>query len=177
MSHRSPRPSLCTLSVEGIGRRKQHSGTDLELFPQWDWLEVPVEHEIHSAAIRDAFFSPQGPEVWGVDLPAGVHFFLETYRHGEGSAVPAPRSRSRDPREDPVEEWPYLDQDVLVPTRSRRVCMTCHWFRHHAGPNCIPLLTCQSYQGLLAQGEHLTSRCQGWTDDMSRQRGWAPEVA
>jgi hypothetical protein len=26
-------------------------------------------------------------------------------------------------------------------------------------------------------GEHLTSRCQGWTDDMVRQRGWAPEVA
>ena len=69
-----------------VGRKKQHSGTDLELFPQWDWLEVPVEHEIHSATIRDAFFSTQGPEVWGVDLPAGVHFFLETYRHGEGFA-------------------------------------------------------------------------------------------
>ena len=74
-----------------------------------------------------------------------------------------------------MEEWPYLDQDVLVTTRSRKVCMTCHWFRHHAGPNCIPLLTCQLHQGLLAQGEHLTSRCRGWTDDLARQRGWAPE--
>ncbi|WP_323248721.1 galactose oxidase [Synechococcus sp. CCY9202] len=79
--------------------------------------------------------------------------------------------------EQPIEEWPYLDQEVLVPARSRKVCMTCHWFRHHAGPNCIPLLTCQLHQGLIAQGEHLTSRCQGWTDDMTSQRGWAPEVA
>jgi hypothetical protein len=29
----------------------------------------------------------------------------------------------------------------------------------------------------IAHGEHLTSRCQGWTDDMTRQQGWAPEVA
>ncbi|MEA5422124.1 galactose oxidase [Synechococcus sp. CCY9201] len=77
----------------------------------------------------------------------------------------------------PIEEWPYLGQEVLVPARSRKVCMTCHWFRHHAGANCIPLLTCQLHQGLIAQGEHLTNRCQGWTDDMVRQTGWAPEVA
>ncbi|WP_231605330.1 hypothetical protein [Synechococcus sp. CBW1006] len=43
--------------------------------------------------------------------------------------------------EQPIEEWPYLDQEVLLRTRSRKVCMTSHWFRHHAGPNCIPLLT------------------------------------
>jgi hypothetical protein len=36
--------------------------------------------------------------------------------------------------------------------------------------NCIPLLTCQLHQGLIAQGEHLTSRCQGWTDGMTRQQ-------
>jgi hypothetical protein len=74
------------------------------------------------------------------------------------------------------EAWPYLDQDVLRPSRSRKVCMTCHWFRHHAGAQCIPLLTCQLHQGLIAQGDHLISRCQGWTDDMARQRGWAPEA-
>ncbi|MEY3930634.1 MAG: hypothetical protein RLZZ516_2344 [Cyanobacteriota bacterium] len=68
----------------------------------------------------------------------------------------------------PVEEWPFLDQEVLVPARSHKVCMTCHWFEHHSGVNCIPLLTCQLHQGLIAHGEHLTSRCQGWTDDMAR---------
>jgi hypothetical protein len=67
--------------------------------------------------------------------------------------------------------------DVLLRARSSKVCMTCHWFRPHAGVNGIPVLTCQLHQGLIAQGEHLTSRCQGWTDDMTRQRGWAPEVA
>jgi hypothetical protein len=77
----------------------------------------------------------------------------------------------------PIEEWPYLDQEVLLATRSRKVFMTCHWYRHHAGANCIPLLTCQLHQALIAKGEHLTHRCQGWTDDMVRQRGWAPEVA
>ena len=25
------------------------------------------------------------------------------------------------------EAWPYLDSDVLRPSRSRKVCMTCHW--------------------------------------------------
>ena len=41
----------------------------------------------------------------------------------------------------PIEEWPYLDEAVLLKTRGRKVCMTCHWFRHHAGVNCIPVLT------------------------------------
>ena len=40
------------------------------------------------------------------------------------------------------EAWPCLEQDVLRPSRSRKVCMTCHWFQHHARPQCIPLLTC-----------------------------------
>jgi hypothetical protein len=56
--------------------------------------------------------------------------------------------------EPPVEEWPYLDEGTLLKTRSSRVCMTCHWFRHHAGVNCIPLLTCQLHQALIAHGEH-----------------------
>jgi hypothetical protein len=30
--------------------------------------------------------------------------------------------------EAPVEEWPHLDEAVLLRTRSRKVCMTCHWF-------------------------------------------------
>jgi hypothetical protein len=54
--------------------------------------------------------------------------------------------------------------------------MTCHWFRHHAGAECIPLLTCRLHHGLIAQGEHLLTRCQGWTDDVSRRQGWAPEA-
>ncbi|MCX5930313.1 MAG: hypothetical protein NTW83_00370 [Cyanobacteria bacterium] len=30
-----------------------------------------------------------------------------------------------------IEEWSFLDQDVLRPSRSRKVCMTCHWFYCH----------------------------------------------
>jgi hypothetical protein len=53
-----------------------------------------------------------------------------------------------------------LDEGVLLKTRSCKVCITC-----------------QRHQGLIAHGEHLVRRCQGWTDDMTRQKGWAPEVA
>ena len=91
--------------------------------------------------------------------------------------VPVPLSRLQSSRTEEIEAWPYLDEGVLLKTRSRKVCMTCHWFRHHAGVNCIPVLTCQLHQGLNAHGEHLTSRCPGWTDDRPRSRGWAPEVA
>ena len=54
--------------------------------------------------------------------------------------------------------------------------MTCHLFRHHPGPNCIPLFTCHLHQGLIAHGKQLSHRCNGWTQDLHRQRGWAPEV-
>ena len=81
-------------------------------------------------------------------------------------SAPLPRPAALNARLDlPIEEWPYLDE-VLLKTRSRKVCM-----------NCIPVLTCQLNQDLIAHGEHLTSRCQGWTDDMTRQQGWSPEVA
>ena len=91
--------------------------------------------------------------------------------------VPVPLSRLEPSRKEEIEDWPWLDQAVLRSSRSRQVCMTCHFFRHHPGPECIPLLTCHLNQGLIAHGEHLTSRCQGWTEDMNGQQGWAPEVA
>ena len=62
-----------------------------------------------------------------------------------------------------IEEWSYLDEDVLLKTCSRKVCLTCQWFRHHARVNCIPVLTWQLHQG--------------WTEDMTRQQAWASEVA
>ena len=41
-----------------------------------------------------------------------------------------------------IEDWPWLDQAVLRASRSRHVCMTCHLFRRHPGPECIPVLNC-----------------------------------
>ncbi len=86
-----------------------------------------------------------------------------------------PRPRPQLSREEAIEEWPYLDQDMQIMDRSRKVCMTCHWFRHHAGASWIPVLTCQLHRGLLAHGEHLNRRCHSWTEDLVRQRGWSPE--
>jgi len=54
--------------------------------------------------------------------------------------------------------------------------MTYFRFGHHAGVNCIPVLTFHLHQGLIAHDEHHTSRCQGWTDDMRWTDGWAPGV-
>jgi hypothetical protein len=61
--------------------------------------------------------------------------------------APLPRPAALNARlETPIEEWPYLDEDVLLKARSRKVCMACNWFRHHNGVNCIPMLTCQLHQ-------------------------------
>jgi hypothetical protein len=79
-----------------------------------------------------------------------------------GASLPRPVALAAR-HEIPIEEWPYLDEGTLLKTRSRKVR--------------IPVLTYQLHQGLLAQGEHHTHRCQGWTDDLTRQQGWVPEVA
>ncbi len=41
--------------------------------------------------------------------------------------VPVPLSRLQPSRTEEIESWPYLDEGVLLKTRSRKVCMTCHW--------------------------------------------------
>ena len=63
-----------------VAHRRGRSSSYLDLFPQWDLEEGPVQGEIRSSAIREVFFSDAGAEVWGLDLPAGVHFLLEAYR-------------------------------------------------------------------------------------------------
>ena len=91
--------------------------------------------------------------------------------------VPVPLTHDQPSRYEPVEEWPWLDQGILIASRSRQVCLTCHFFRHHPGPNCIPLLSCHLHQGLIAHGEHITHCCPGWTAETHRSRGWAPEAS
>jgi hypothetical protein len=86
-------------------------------------------------------------------------------------------SRLEPSRLDAIEDWPWLDQEVHHTSCSHQVCMTCHFFRHHPGPNGIPLLTCHLHQGLIAHGEHLTRSCSGWTRNRYRQWDWEPEVA
>jgi hypothetical protein len=80
-------------------------------------------------------------------------------------------------RSEPLEDWPYLNAEQLMRSRSRRVCMTCHWFRHHGGPDGVPLLTCQWHQGLISHGDHLTHRCPSWTSHRHLAGGWCPEAA
>lgn len=91
--------------------------------------------------------------------------------------VPVPLSCVEPSREEPIEQWPQLDGDVLVVSRSGSVCLTCHFFRHHPGPDAIPLLTCHLHQALIGHGEQLNHRCANWTGELVRSRGWAPEVA
>ena len=99
------------------------------------------------------------------------------YRCMDKAVAMVPLSHLQPSRAEEIDAWPYLVEGMLPKTRSRQVCMTCHFFLYHPGPNCIPLLTCHLHQGLIAHGEHLTHRCSGWSEDLHRQRGWAPEVA
>ncbi|MEA5412087.1 galactose oxidase [Synechococcus sp. BA-120 BA3] len=73
--------------------------------------------------------------------------------------------------------WPYLGPEQLLPSRSRRVCLTCQWFRHHTDADGIPLLSCQWHQALIGHGDHLTRRCPSWLEPLQRGSGWCPEAA
>ena len=46
-----------------------------------------------------------------------------------GAPLPRPAALNAQ-LETPIEEWPYLDEVTLLKTRSRKVCMTCHWYGH-----------------------------------------------
>lgn len=108
----------------------------------------------------------------GVDDRSDIPVLLVSAR--EFAVAPVNLSRLEPCRIDAIEDWPWLDQQVLRTSRSHQVCMTCYLFRHYPGPDGIPLLTCHLHQGLIAHGEHLTRRCSGWTENLCRQWGWAP---
>jgi len=74
----------------------------------------------------------------------------------------------------PSEGWIYLDVDVLRPSRSGAVCITCQHFRYEVGKHCITVLTCPIHQGLIPQGEHLTRRRAQWVARCEVQEGWCP---
>ena len=77
------------------------------------------------------------------------------------SALPVPPAT-------PAEEWEFLEWNVLKPSRTGSVCITCQHFRYEVGRHCVTLLTCPIHQGLIPQGEHLTKRCSQW---VARQEG------
>jgi hypothetical protein len=89
----------------------------------------------------------------------------------EFAVVPVNISRLEPSRDEAIEDWPWLDQEMLHRSRSHQVCMTCHFLRHHPGPDSFPLLTCHLHQGLIAHGEHLSRRCSSWMENLHRQRG------
>ncbi len=52
--------------------------------------------------------------------------------------MPVPLSRLQPSRKEEIEDWPWLDQAVLRASRSRQVCMTCHFFRNQPGARVHP---------------------------------------
>ena len=85
------------------------------------------------------------------------------------AALPVPPSRS-------AEEWDFLQANVLKPSRSSKVCITCQHFCYEVDRHCGTLLTCPIRQGLIPQGEHLTKRCSQWMARQEVRQGWCPEV-
>ena len=75
------------------------------------------------------------------------------------------------------EEWEFLEWNVLKPSRSSSVCITCQHFRYEVGRHCVTLLTCPIHQGLIPQGEHLAKRCSQWVTRQEVAVGWCPEAA
>ena len=64
-----------------VGHRKDRSSYYLELFPQWEREDVAMRGDIHSTAIRAAYFAGEDARVWAADLPPAVEAMLEAYRH------------------------------------------------------------------------------------------------
>ncbi|WP_338461262.1 bifunctional nicotinamide-nucleotide adenylyltransferase/Nudix hydroxylase [Synechococcus elongatus IITB7] len=63
-----------------VGHRKDRSSYYLDLFPQWDFLEVPRLEAVHSTAVRDAYFSGSEASNYAAALPAGVADYLTAYQ-------------------------------------------------------------------------------------------------
>jgi bifunctional NMN adenylyltransferase/nudix hydrolase len=63
-----------------VGHQKDRSSDYLDLFPQWDRKILPLEGDIHSTAIRQAYFGEEPAALWARDLPAGVQAALAAYQ-------------------------------------------------------------------------------------------------
>lgn len=63
-----------------VGHRKDRSSYYLDLFPQWAFEAVESVSDIHSTAIRDAYFSDAEPSIYAAALPEAVQKYLADYR-------------------------------------------------------------------------------------------------
>ena len=63
-----------------VGHRKDRSSYYLALFPQWDFQDVPLNSDVHSTAIRQAYFSGGDDSQWASHVPEAVRAFLTEYR-------------------------------------------------------------------------------------------------
>ena len=88
----------------------------------------------------------------------------------EFAVAPVDLSRLEPCRIDAIEDWPWLDQQVLRTSRSHQVCMTCHFCRPHPGPRGCLLLACHLRQGRGARGGGLSGA--GVADPGGRRGGF-----
>lgn len=63
-----------------VGHQKDRSSYYLDLFPQWQREVIPLVGEIHSSAIRQAYFAGEPAAIWAKDLPDGVQAALAAYQ-------------------------------------------------------------------------------------------------
>jgi bifunctional NMN adenylyltransferase/nudix hydrolase len=63
-----------------VGHRKDLSSYYLDLFPQWDFQDVPLKNAVNSTAIRQAYFSGGDGQPWASHVPEAVCAFLTEYR-------------------------------------------------------------------------------------------------
>jgi len=76
-----------------------------------------------------------------------------------------------------MDEWEFMEAELLRASRSGQVCITCQHFTYGTDAHCRTLLGCKLQSKQLGQGEHLTKQCRHWLTRRERQVGWCPEAA
>lgn len=61
-----------------IGHHKDTSSFYLDMFPQWESIEIPLIDDLHSTDIREIYFNPNNNGTIG-NLPEGVKTFLREF--------------------------------------------------------------------------------------------------
>lgn len=61
------------------------------------------------------------------------------------------------------QDWPYLDEALLIQSRSFQICLTCTHFRAEEEEPGWPLLVCLHHRGLLASAYPFSRCCLAWS--------------
>jgi len=77
---------LADMKIGVIGAVKDNTSYYLSLFPQWESVTVPIEHELHSTAIREGYFSGRFAKhelISNEITPAVANFLFDKFMYSD----------------------------------------------------------------------------------------------